>query len=269
MARIYGSYRILGSVGRLRHYKLNNSDEIFVAEKGGANINLIMNHPHFVRTRELMAEMTPRSNMAKIVKRKLGQWSATIVNRYMIGSINAALRIAQKRDLEGIPGCKSIYLSRCKDVLNIPIYYWYKPLRDIMKCPYTVETSEDRKSVTVYLANFIPKEQIMPSKEASHFQFSLSVGVVCDIVYNYEKKSYEWVHGADLNCSLKEFESEWIPVNAGAMGDVTLTVSLPDELAMEDDMTVLRAFGIVFGKMTYKVDALKKETGSIEFLGAV
>jgi len=269
MGKIYGSNRIIGTVGKVRHYKMNGGEEIYVAESGGANKNLILNNPAFAMTRMHMAEMTPRSQLASQVKRKLGMWSIPIVNRYLIGSINAALRVAQKRD-NGEIGCRSIYLSRCRDVLNIPIYYWYKPLRDIMKCPYSVETSLDRKSVTVTIENLIPREQIKPPIEATHFQFCVCLGVVCDIVYNTVNKDFSSVYGGNFEThSMKEFESEWIPINAGAMGDVSFTVKLPEDYVLEEDMTVLQTFGVVFGKMITNVEPLKRNTGSIEFLGAV
>lgn len=37
MARIYGSYKIIGTIRGRRHYKINDSEVIYVAENGGAN----------------------------------------------------------------------------------------------------------------------------------------------------------------------------------------------------------------------------------------
>jgi hypothetical protein len=270
MARIYGSNRVIGTVGGLRHYKLRNDDVIYVAEKGGANRDLIMNNPAFARTRENMAEMTPRANLAKKVKAQLGQWSKPVVNRYLIGTINAALRIAQKRDEIGERGCKSIYLSLHRDVLNIPVYHDGKPLRDVMKCPFAVETSEDRKSVTVSLTGFIPNEQIKPPPDATHFKFCLSIGVVCDYVYIPEHRMFEPVYsGTQMMSSMKEMEGEWIRVKEMQPGDLTFTVALPDSFELEEDMTVVRCIGILFGKNTYEMESLKYNRGSIEFLGAI
>jgi len=69
--------------------------------------------------------------------------------------------------------------------------------------------------------------------------------------------------------SLKEFESVWIPVNANPMGGQTFTIALPEIFELKEDMTVLRIFGIVFGKMTSEVETLKQDRGSAEYLGAV
>ena len=68
---------------------------------------------------------------------------------------------------------------------------------------------------------------------------------------------------------MKEFESEWIPINAKAMGNLSFSVTLPADFNLKDGMTVVRTFGIVFGKMTSEVEPLKGDRGSITFLGAV
>ena len=124
--------------------------------------------------------------------------------------------------------------------------------------------------MTVRLSNLIPKEQIKPPGEASHFKFCLSIGVVCDYFYLPKDTKYVPVYDAtQMMSSQEEFESEWIPVNARSVGELTFTVVLPESFQLEEDMTVLRIFGIVFGKMTSQVEALKNNRGSAEFLGAV
>ena len=65
MARIYGSNKILGTIGGVRHYKLPGCDFIIAAEKGGANKNLIKNNPAFARTRENNEEWKGVTRMAK------------------------------------------------------------------------------------------------------------------------------------------------------------------------------------------------------------
>jgi len=270
MAQIYGSRKYLGTIGGVRHYKLPGCDFIIAAEKGGANKNLIKHHPNFALTRENNVEWKGITLCAKHVKQALGYSTATVVYRFLIGSLNKAVSIALHRDPVGEHGSRSIILSANKDVLDAPQYWYYKPLRDILKCRFEVDTGPDRKSVTVRLSNIIPKEQIKPPVEATHFQFCLSIGVVSDYFYLPEDKKYSPVYDAkQMMDSLKEFESEWIPVNARSMGELTFTVALPESFQLKEDMTVLRIFGIVFGKMTSEVEELKRDRGSAEFLGAV
>ena len=156
------------------------------------------------------------------------------------------------------------------DVLDAINYYYYRPFGDLMKCRYAFDTGPDRKSITVTLPNFKPKKQIKPPDQATHFQFCLSVGAVSDIVYGKDYERYTSVYiSIRMEQSLKVFESEWILINEKAMGDVTYSVTLPVAFILADDMTVVRTFGIVFGKMTSEVEPLKRDRGSIVFLGAI
>ena len=98
MARIYGSNKILGTIGGVRHYKLPGCDFIIAAEKGGANGNLIKNNPAFARTRENNEEWKGITLSAKHVKWALGQYTASVVNRFLIGSLNKAMSVALRRD---------------------------------------------------------------------------------------------------------------------------------------------------------------------------
>jgi hypothetical protein len=245
--------------------------EIVVAECGGATPEQIANNDAFVSTRKNNEEWKAVTQMAKQVKLHFGQSSKTIVNTFLIGSLNKAMLIALRMyGKEEDRGTRPLLLSAHKDVLDAITYHYYKPFGEIMKCRYVVDTGPDRKSVTVTLPNFKPKEQIKPPDQATHFQFCLSVGAVSDIVYDKDYERYTPVYNnIRMAQSLKEMESEWIPINAKAMGDLTYSVTLPEGFILADDMTVVRTFGIVFGKMTSEVEPLKRDRGGIDFLGAV
>ena len=87
-----------------------------------------------------------------------------------------------------------------------------------MKCRFEVDTGPDRKSVTVRLSTLIPKEQIKPPHEATHFQFCLSIGAVCDFAYLDEFKAYSGVYADEkIQYGISEMKSTWIPVNAKSM----------------------------------------------------
>ena len=270
MGKIYGSNKIIGTVDGVRHYKITGSDDIIVAGSGGATKEQIKNNAAFARTRENMAEMTPKSKLAIMIKNKLGSWSVTVVNRYLHGFLIKWLQIAQLRNKVDLKGQRSIYLSACKDVLNNLIYHYYKPFADIMKCKFSFETGADRRSLTVKLSNLIPNEQIKAPTEATHFRYCISIGAVCDYVFKKESGYFVPVYNfTQMMHSMQELEGPWIPIDAKSMGDSTLSVRFPDDFILEDDMTVLPTFGILFGKMISEVEPLKKDRGSIVFLGAV
>ena len=194
MARIYGSNKLIGTVGGVRHYRLPGCKFIVAVEKGGPTKEQIKNNAAFVRTRENNAEWAVVTQMAKQVKIKFGQCSATIVNTFLIGDLNKALLKALRRNDDEVRGCRSLFLSAHKDVLDAVIYYSYKPFCDIMKCRYAFDTGSDRKSVKVTLPNFKPREQIKAPDQATHFQFCLSVGAVSDVVYQKEFENFAPVY---------------------------------------------------------------------------
>lgn len=271
MARIYGSNRILGTVGGVRHYRLPGCDFIIAAEKGGANANLIKNNPAFKRTRENNEEWKGVTLTAKTIKRRFGDNAKVVVNRFLIGALNKAMLKVLRSDPVGLRGSRSVLLSEHKEALDTIQYYYYKPFSDIMKCRYEVDTSLDRKSVMVRLTNLNPREQIKPPDGTSHFKFFLSIGVMSDYYHSEsETDAYAPVYNSDrIRPSFLEVESEWIPINAKEMGDQVYNATLPDDFDLAEDMTVIRMFGIIFGKMITEVEPLKKDRGSCEFLGAV
>jgi hypothetical protein len=271
MAKIYGSNRVIGTVGKVRHYILPGVEGIVAAECGGATAEQIKNNPAFARTRENMEEWKGAVLMGKKVWERLGISARPIVYRFLIGKLNKAMLKVLRSDQVGLRGVRSIILSEHKNMLDNIQYWYYKPFRDVMKCRFEVDTGPDRRSVTARLINLNPIDQINPPAEATHFRFFLSIGVVCD--HRHCQKvldGYEPVYDNNrMQFGANEVESEWFPIDAKAIGDKTFTATLPDNFGLADDMTVLRIFGIVYGKMTSEVEPLKKDRGSCEFLGAV
>ena len=271
MAKIYGSNRVIGTIGKVRHYILPGVEGIVAAECGGANKNLIMNNPAFARTRENMEEWKGAVLMGNKVWEGLGTSARPIVNRFLTGALNKAMLKVLRTDLVGLRGSRTIFLSEHKNMLDYLQYWYYKPFRDVMKCRFEVDTGPDRRSVTVRLINLIPSDQINPPAEATHFNFFLNIGAVCDLYHKQDgEDGYVPVYDSNrMQFGIQGIESEWFPIDAKSQGDKTFTVTLPDKFVLADDMTVLRIFGIVYGKMTSEVEPLKKDRGSCEFLGAV
>ncbi len=268
MAILYGPIKFRGRLKGLRTYKLTGSDEIVVATSGSVSKGIRQNNRAYDRQHETNFEFTARTKLAKDIRNALGDWTQTIVNRYLHGHLTAKMNDIQLLDKESDYGHRNVYLSRYKDLLYQVVYYYYKPLSDIMQCPYTVVDEGDRKKVTVILRGVHPLKQIKAPVKATHFQIYLSIGCVKDYTYDAEWNFYGSysLRGRRKNC---ETSSAWIPIDGGLMEDITLTVSLPADYVLADDETVVRAFGIVFGRMTAEVVPLQKDRGSIVFLGAV
>lgn len=268
MAEIDGPIRFKGRLKGIRAYKLTGSDKTYVATTGSVSKEVRKHNRAFDRQHDTNCEFTARTMLAKDIRNAFGLWSLPIVHRYLHGNLTAKLKDVQYMDKESIFGKRNIHLTQYKDLLYQVTYYYYKPLSDILRCPYTVVDDESRKKVTVTLKGLHPLRQIVGPAQASHFQLCLTIGRVKDYTYDEEWKSYK-SYGYRGGYDNSVMESEWMAIDAGLMGDFSMSVSLPEAYDLKDDETVVRVFGIVFGRMTAEVVPLSKDRGSIVFLGAV
>jgi hypothetical protein len=269
MARQTGNMSYKGTMGGIRHYTMEGSEGVIAATKGVVPKTILDKSPVFEGSRKARFEFKAKTKLATEIRRALGEWSKPIVDRLLHSKMVSVMNHIIEMDDRMKFGHRDIYLSRYKEMLyQIPTYYYYKPLSEILRCPYTMVENGERNSVTLVVKGLFPLRHIKAPDKASHFQLYLSIGCVKDCIYDEEfhfYKSYsfrkEWF--------VKETHSEWIPINETLMDDLTLTVSLPETHELTDSETVIRSFGIVFGQMTSQVEPLKRDRGSIVFLGAV
>jgi hypothetical protein len=268
MATTDSPLNIKGSIKGLRFYKREGSTKTFVGQKGGASGPVIRNSAKFEKLRLAQNELRGRSKLAKDIRLAMGNWSSTIVNRYLQTAIAGVLQQVMNMDSPEFLGKRTLYLSKFKEVLNQIKWYYYKPLNEIMLCPYSVETSEDKKAVTITIKGLNPKFHIKAPLIASHFRLCLSIATVSDYDASHPSKIYMRTTGINTDRG-KDVKSDWIAINEPLMDEIVLTASLPENFVLKDNYTVVRSFGILFGQMTYQVNLIARERGSIAFLRAV
>lgn len=268
MATFKGPFKFIGRIGNIRYYQVPGDDRTYAAERGCVPKLILDNSPVFALSRLNRDEFSPKSKCAKDVRRSLGDWSQAIVNRQLHAQLVSIMNDILQLDKENDYGLRSVFLSRYKNLLYNADYHFIKTLPEIMKCPYRLVVDENKKIVTITIKGLNPAKHIKAPPTASHFQLCLSIGTVTDYTYDKIWERYEPILVNNKNISRQTLHP-WIPVDGGLMGDITLTVSLPDDFEAGDDVSILRAFGIVFGRMTAEIVLLKKDRGSIVFLGAV
>ena len=266
MATTDSPLNIRGGIKGLRFYKREGSTKTFVGGKGGANREIIRKSRVFKRLRLAQNELKGRAACAKDIRYILGRWADRIVNRHLQANIAGVLQQVMNIDEVSAKGKRAIWLSKYKEVLNQVMWYYYKPLNEIMMCPYSVTSSEDKKTLTVTLKALNPKRHVKAPAVASHFRLCVTIGRIADYEGLKRSKFYQKPYGEDKFC-YEELESIWIPINGPLMEDLSLTVSLPENIVLKENHTVIRVFGIVFGKMTYRVDEIDRDRGSIAYLG--
>ena len=268
MATFKGPFKFIGRIGNLRYYQVPGDERTFVAERGSVPKPILDKSPVFKESRKTRDEFTPKSKCAKDIRRAFSDWSQPIVNRQLHCKLVSIMNDIVNLDKVSLKGYRNLYLSKYKNLLYNADYHFITPLSEALRCPYTVEPEADRKTVTVSIKGLYPARHIKAPALASHFQLCLSLGTVKDYVYNdYHKK---WVPTRIQNVNIhRETLSNWFPVDSLMLDDISLSVSLPEGYADGDDITIVRGFGIRFGRMTGEVVLLKKDRGSIAFIGAV
>jgi len=268
MATTDSPLNIRGGIKGLSFYKREGSDKTYARTKGGANRETIRKSKAFKRLRLAQNELRGRAACAEDIRFILGRWADRIVNRHLQVKIAGVLQQVMNIDEVSERGRRAIWLSKYKEVLNQVVWYYYKPLKEIMMCPYSVTTSEDKKTLTVTLKGLNPKRHIKAPAVASHFKLCVTIGRIADYEVTPGSKFYKKPYGED-KFFYEELESAWIPINGPLMEDLSLTVSIPEKIVIKENHTVIRVFGIYFGKMTYRVDEIARDRGSIEYLGPI
>ena len=266
MATTDSPLNLRGGIKGISFYTREGSNKTYARTKGGANRELIRKSKKFKRLRLAQNELKGRAACAKDIRHILGRWADRIVNRHLQTNIAGVLQQVMNIDEVSARGKRAIWLSKYKEVLNQVMWYYYKPLNEIMMCPYSVTTSEDKKTLTVTLKGLNPKRHIKAPAVASHFKLCVTIGRIADYEVTKGSKIYKKPYGEDV-FAYTELESAWIPINGPLMEDLALTVSLPEKIVLKENHTVIRVFGIVFGKMTYRVDEIDRDRGSIVYLG--
>jgi hypothetical protein len=267
MATFKGPFKYKGRIGNIRYYEVPGDDRTYAAERGSVPRSILKNSPVFEISRRNSFEFTPKSRCAKDVRLAFGDWAQPIVDRQLQCKLISIMNDILHMDKESEYGFRTIYLSRYKQLLYNVDYHFLKPLSEILRCPYTVLEGENRKNVTVTIKGLDPVHHIKAPAIATHFQLCLSLGTVKDYTYSPNDSEYLPRKNKTGNVQM-EILYPWTPVDSGSLEDITLSVSLPDEFEAGDDITIVRGFGIRFGRMTGEVVLLKQDRGSIAFLGA-
>lgn len=267
MDELIGPLKYKGSFKDIRHYKLPSRNNIYAATKGVITKAIYDTNPAFINNRIENYEFVAKTKLAKNLHLAMGDWAQPIVNRFFQGEMTSIMNDVMDLGPVKQKGHRDILLSQHKNLLYLMNdYYYYKPLAEIMRCPYTVVEMGQKRSVSVVVKGLFPLKQIKAPDKATHFQIWLNIGCVKDYRYFEEYENY-FSYLPPYTCRRKKILSAWIPVEGGPIDDITLTISLPDIQVLTDNETIVRTFGIVFGRMIEEVVLLKKDRGSIVFLG--
>ncbi|NWJ49262.1 MAG: hypothetical protein HXX14_00220 [Bacteroidetes bacterium] len=243
MGEITGPFRFKGSVGNFRSYYNSAAKKWVVATKGGANKDLIYNHPAFARTRENMSDFGICGKWASLIRMNLFDLDE-LNSGYYFSGITKLAKVIQTKDREGKKGQRSIISSKYKNLITSINFNDKYPFREIV-CRVPEIVSDDlRQTIIINMPHFSSFSELNWFKTYYFYRFTLTIGQLSDYIWVKEEDKFKLAH-ENLEDTRISVRTEWLSNNTD-FTDISLIASFKDEAIPADDVTVLVALGIEF-----------------------
>jgi len=267
MAEITGPFRFKGSLGNFRSYYNRAAKKWIVATKGGANRNIILNHPAFAGTRKNMSDFGICGKWASLIRKGLLDLDELNAGYYFSG-ITKLGKVIQNKDREGEKGHRSILSSKYKNLLTSINFNDTYPFREIVCRVPEVISDDVRQTVILNMSHFSSFGELNWKKTFWSYRFTLTIGQLSDYVWVEESKMFMPAHENLENTSVS-VRTEWLPNNSD-FRDISLIASFSDEAIPEDDVTILIALGIEFAsKLSDRTLAVTSGDGTMALVGCL
>ena len=241
MAYQTGNIRYRGSFKSIRHWKNRKDPKIYAGEKGGANRDLIMNHPAFARTRENMSEFEGCGVAVKAIRYGLSSLIPDHTDTHFTGRLTALVKIINLRDDEGIRGSRAICFSRNRPLLKTMTFHEKKKIdHELRKCIRTGHPLT-RAEATISVNGLNPNPALVPGN-AQYYRVINHLSIISDYAFSEEGREYRPV--SPLNAKHIIVYSDYTPVNTPLL--VALKAAFPEGIVLSESDTVMQCVGIEF-----------------------
>ena len=261
MAIQTGAIKYRGSFKSIRNYMNLHDPNTYAGEKGGANRDLIMNNPAFIRTRENMNEFSGVGLAVKAIRRGLLDLLPEQTDKLFTARLMKIVKEINRRDYEGVHGKRAITFSVEKLLLLNMVFSKLEDVTDMLEKQFAYEHPITRISATLTLTDFTIKPTLVPAS-ASHFRVLNHVSIISDYEYKDANRRYEPL--SDLN-SLSAFAySDYTPVGT-ALTD-TVVAAFPVGTTLDDPDTVIECVGVEFYLKSGATDYLPLKGSSTKII---
>jgi hypothetical protein len=241
MAYQTGIINYKGSFKSIRNYTNVGDPTIYAGEKGGANIDLIMNNPAFARTRENMNEFGGCGVAVKSIRYGLLQLIPEHTDTRFTSRLVKLIKMINLKDEVGTRGEKSILISQNKPMLkSLNLHEKRKIDFELKRC---IKTSHPdlRNEATITVNGLNPDPLLVPGK-AQYYRVVNHLSIVSDFIYVAEDKKYRPLSTLDRTATY--VYSDYTPVNTPL--SVALKALFPDGTILTGSDTVLQCVGIEY-----------------------
>jgi hypothetical protein len=241
MAILTGALIYNGSFKSIRNYRKLHDPKTYAGEKGGANRDLIMKNPAFVRTRENMSEFGGCGAAVKVIRKGFLNLIPEQVDGYFTGRLMRVTKKINLYDTEGIRGRRSIIFSACRDLLRNIVFNVRVNLSEMIQGCFRCIHPESRLTGTLSVSDLKIRSNYIPLG-ATHFRVQNHLSVISDWAYSDLNHRYEAL--SPLNGLSAFAYSSFIPIYSTL--NVDLITSFPADTVLTADCTVMQCVGVDF-----------------------
>jgi hypothetical protein len=241
MAIQTGAIKYRGSFKSIRNYMNLHDPNTYAEEKGGANRDLIMNNPAFVRTRENMNESNGCGIAVKAIRSGLLNLLPEQTDKLFTARLMATVKEINCRDYEGIHGTRAICFSSNQPYLAGVVFNVLEDASEMLESQFTCFHPIPRIEATLSLTAFDIKKILVP-KGATHFRVLNHISIISDYAYVELNRRYETT--SPLNTMSAHTYSEYTPVGTTLTDEIV--ASFPVGILPSAIDSVIQAVGVEF-----------------------
>lgn len=241
MSKQKGIVKLEGNLGGISFYV---ADGKFLARMAnGPSKERITSDPAFKRTRENNKEFGGSAKVAKALRLSLGGLMQTMAGSRLVSSLTALFKSINLKG-SGTRGKRPIRASLHKPMLNNLEFNRKISFSTVFSAPFTKSNNTERTEGTIQIPSFLPDSAINAPAGATHFRLVTALGVVSDYVHDDGTNTYEPVVPEQNSVGAIQY-SPYRSLSQSSNA-ITLTATLADITAVDNDCTVVQTLGIEF-----------------------
>jgi hypothetical protein len=241
MAYQTGNIKYRGSFKSIRQWRIRKGKRTLAGEKGGANIDLIMNSPVFARTRENMSEFEGCAVVVKGIHHEMGMLWGEHTDTYFTGRLTAIVKMINLKDEVGSRGKRGVFFSANKSMLKSMNLHEKRKIDFVLKRSIRNSHSESRTEATITITGLNPDPEFVP-KTAQYYRVVNHLCVISDYAYSKSNKRYEKISKTNLTevFTYSDYTMLNTPLNT------VLKTAFPEGTVLNENDTVLQCIGIEY-----------------------
>ena len=241
MAILTGAIKYRGSFKSIRNYMNLHDPKTYAGEKGGANRDLIMNHPAFALTRENMNEFKGVGACVKAIRRGLLNLLPEQTDKLFTSRLMKVVKEINRRDPAGEHGKRAINISQERPYFATLIFNALENVAEMLQNQFAWEHPITKASAKLTLTAFDIKDIMIPLG-ATHYRVQNHLSIISDYTYVEANRRYDPL--SQLNALSAFAYSAYTPIGTPLTDEID--VAFPLGTLPGDDDSVIQCVGIEF-----------------------